>query len=337
MKALQLTTTPRPFFDQQVAALEERGIECETLSVPRTGDDGRSPDDYLRYLPQVLGESADYDLVHANYGLVAPYALGAARRAGAPLVITFWGTDLMGPTWLRRLSTATAKFADGVVLPSRAMDAHLDDDYTYVPFGVDTDMFRPIPRDEARERVGWSDEEYSVLFPYDTDRPEKDYERAKKVVTQSGPDAELRTISGVEYEEMPYYMNAADALIVTSERESGPMVVKEAAACNVPVVSTDVGFVRETIEGVEGSAVCTTDEELVAGLETAFDAERSDGRDSIPCLSVNAMGDRLAGLYDRVCSGADAGVDVSAGAGSSADVDADASPGAAAGGGHRGN
>ena len=303
MKALQLTTTPRPFFDQQVEALESRGVECETLSVPRTGEDGRVLEDYLRYLPQVLGESPDYDLVHANYGLVAPYALGAARRAGAPLVVTFWGTDLMGPEWLRRLSTATARFADDVVLPSRAMDAHLGDDYTYVPFGVDTDMFRPIQRAEARERVGWSDETHSVLFPYDTDRPEKNYERAKAVVERSDADAELRTISGVDYEEMPYYMNAADAVLVTSERESGPMVVKEAAACNVPVVSTDVGFVRDTLEGVSGSAVCSTDAELAEGLETAFDAGRSDGREEIPCLSVDAMGDRLAALYDRVCAG----------------------------------
>ncbi|WP_368410336.1 glycosyltransferase [Halorussus vallis] len=303
MRALQLTTTPRPFFDQQVAALEARGVECSTLSVPRTGEDGRVPTDYVRYLPGVLrevGAGESYDLVHANYGLVAPYAVAAARLADVPLVVTFWGTDLMGPEWLRRLGVACASAADAVILPSRAMADALDGDYTYVPFGVDTDLFRPIPKDEARERVGWPDEENVALFPYDPDRPEKDYERAKRVVSLANADARLRSISGVDYEEVPYYFNAADALLVTSERESGPMVVKEAAACNVPVVSTDVGFAADAVGDVTHSTVSDDDDALAAGLDAAFGGGRSDGREVVSGLSVETMGDRLAGLYDRV-------------------------------------
>lgn len=306
MDVLQLVTTRRPFFDQQLEALEQVGVRCRTLPIHHMVDDqGRSVLDYLRYAPQSLGEAVNgFDVIHANHGLTAPYALAQPNR---PVVVTFWGSELLGRgSPLERLvgatSQMTARLADEVILPSPAMAEALQTEHTLIPFGVDTDRFRPIPRAEARERVGWADAGRVVLFPADPDRPEKDFQRAQRVVDGTG--ASLRTLSSAPHREMPYYLNASDAVLVTSRHESGPMVVKEAAACNVPVVSTDVGFVSEVLDGVTNSAVCDNSAGLSVVLERILESDRrSDGRDAISGVDLEDMGRQLRRVYEQSLEG----------------------------------
>lgn len=307
MKVLQLITSTRSFFEQQVRVLEDRGVECTVLGVP--GDyrpsAPRSIRDYARYYPQVLREArrGDYDLVHANYGLVAPFALGQPVR---PVVLTLWGSELTSDyPRLRLISQVGARLADVTIIPSPVMAPALRTDrYVHIPFGVDTELFRPIPRDEARRKVDWPADGRIALFPYDPTREVKNYPLARRVAEHAGVDVELRTVVDAPYERMPYYMNASDVLLVTSAQESGPMVVREAAACNLPVVATDVGFVRETIHGLRNCFVCRTEDELVPALESVLeDGGRSDGRDTVERFSLDVMGDRLLALYEAVQDG----------------------------------
>lgn len=304
MNVLQLVNTRRPFFDAQVEALEVRGIDCATLSVPgeHSTDSGHSVGDYLAFQRDLLRVSRGYDLVHANYGLLGPLALAQPNR---PVVLTLWGSEVMGHAWwLDRVSSLSARASDAVIVPSPAMSPHVPCEHEVIPFGVDTDRFRPIPQAEARERLGWPPEDDVVLFPYPEERTVKNYPLAASVVESVPVDAELRTMSGVPHEEVPYYMNASDAVLVTSRRESGPMVVKEAVACNVPVVATDVGFVSRTLDGVANSYVCDSKGELVEALERVLRAgERSDGRTAGPDLSLDRMGERIERVYESVLAG----------------------------------
>ena len=307
MRVLQLYTSTRSFFEDQLRALEAVGVECTPLGVPGEFEPGsyRSVTDYLRYVPQVLGHSLDgYDVIHANWGLLGPFALAQPAR---PVVLTLWGSDVMSDRrWLTELSRFGARHADATVLPSEAMRPALDGngEQFHVPFGVDLDRFRPVDRETARERVGWETDRPVVLFPYDGTRPEKGYDRARRVVERADVDADLRTITGVPHEEMPDYMNASDVLLVASDRESGPMVVKEAAACNLPVVSTDVGFVRRTLSGVSHSYVRTDEAGLAAALEAAVEGpRRSDARAALEGLDLETMGERLVDVYERAIDG----------------------------------
>ncbi|ADJ13728.1 glycosyl transferase group 1 [Halalkalicoccus jeotgali B3] len=290
-------TTPRSFFDQQVRALEERGVDCTVLEVPRP-QSGRGPADFARFYQRVLGETVlgDYDLVHANYGLVGPLALAQPVR---PVVLSIWGSEVMGfSDRLDRITRVAARHSDAVIAPSMPVSRELDRPHTVIPFGVDTDLFRPIDRDEARDYLGWDRDARIVLFPYDPDRPVKNHPLAKRVVDRLSVEAELRTVSGLAYEEMPYVMNASDALLVTSERESGPMVIKEAAACNLPVVSTDVGFARDVLAGVSNCYIGESAADLARGLDSILDRRiRTDSRATIGRLGVDEMGDRLLMLY----------------------------------------
>lgn len=308
MRTLHLTTSRRSFLEQQVDALEARGIDCTILNVPGdySADDPRTLSDYLKYYPSVLQHGLDeYDLVHANHGLTAPFALAQPTR---PVVVTFWGSELMGGSEaITRTSQYSARAADAVVLPSQRMAEYLETGYSHVPFPVETDLFEPMDRDLARNLVGWDTDEPIVLFPYDPSRPEKDFERARRVVDECTVDAELRTVTGEPYERMPAYLNASDAVLVTSKRESGPMVVREAAACNVPVISTDVGFVADTLADVSNSAVCRSDLELIGALEIVLEKRgRSNARERVDDLDPETFGRQLERVYRNAVAGPEA-------------------------------
>jgi len=302
MKALQVTNAESSFFETQLSALDAAGVAYD-VAAPATGADGaRSVADYLRFYPSLLADCLrDYDVIHANYGLLGPLALAQPSR---PVVLSLWGSDVMGEAAaVTAASRAAARRADAVVAPSNALADALpgDVDATVIPFGVDTDRFRPIPRADARAAVGWETDRPVALFPYSPTRPVKDYPRAERVVSRAPVDVELRTISDVPYEDVPLYMNASDLVLVTSKRESGPMVVKEAAACNVPVVSTDVGFAADALADVSHSHVASTDEALGAAVASVVETgARSDGRRAVELLSARAMGDRLASLYRSI-------------------------------------
>ncbi|WP_435346637.1 glycosyltransferase family 4 protein [Haloarchaeobius sp. HRN-SO-5] len=296
MHVLQLVTSESSFFEKQVEALETRGVTCTVVSLPSREGTTRSPRSYASLYRRVLRSATDdVDVVHVNYGLLGPIALAQPRR---PVVLTLWGSEIMGAAgWLDTVSAWSARRSDAVVAPSPAVSDRLDCDHHLVPFGVDTSLFRPIPRAEAREQLGWDPDERVVLFPYPPSRTVKNYPLAESVVEDVPGDPVLKTISDVPYEDVPLFMNASDAVLVTSRRESGPMVVKEAAACNVPVVSTDVGFVDEVLDGVEHSYVCSSRTELVEGTAAALDAGRANGRERLESLGLDRMGERLLHVY----------------------------------------
>jgi glycosyltransferase involved in cell wall biosynthesis len=96
-------------------------------------------------------------------------------------------------------------------------------------------------------------------------------------------------------------MNAADVLLVTSRWEGSPNAVKEALACNLPVVATDVGDVRERLAGVSPSYVCQSDADLVTSLvDVLSDPRPSNGRTAANEVSLSRMGDRLQHVYETV-------------------------------------
>jgi glycosyltransferase involved in cell wall biosynthesis len=306
MRVLSLATKRDVgIYRQQVRTLRESGVDVDTLVPPGNhgiaGRESRSPVDYLRFLPQVVGRSLDdYDLVHANFGLTAPMALAQLRL---PVVLSLWGSDLHGP--LGPVSRVCARFCDAVIVMSETMAADLGRDCHVVPHGIDFEKFRPVAKPEARERVGWDEAARHVLFPYAPDRTVKNYPRAERVVerTRDRVDAPvtLQTVSGVAHEQIPDYMNAADALLLPSEREGSPNTVKEALACNLPVVSTRVGDVPERLEGVTPSAARDRDADLVDALaDVLADPRRSNGRETIRDLRLERTGERIREVYESV-------------------------------------
>lgn len=309
LSVLHLVTANEIFFRQQIEVLEEKGVTCDVCLVPGGEQvDGamaerRGIREYLQYFQKVRRylRNGDYDLIHANYGLTAPFAITQFRL---PVVLTLWGSDVVGFDGM--VTKACAWRCDAITVRSEEMRELLGRGDAYiVPSGVNLDLFRPIDRIEARERIGWDVESTYVLFPYSPEYARKNYPLAERVVNQVsrelGNELKLETISGIDHEQMPYYLNAADAMLLTSKHEGSPNTVKEAMACNVPVVSTDVGDVKFRLDAVSPGGVGRNLEELVDLLTDALKSEkRSNGREMVQEVSWNQIGTKFLEIYQEV-------------------------------------
>jgi glycosyltransferase involved in cell wall biosynthesis len=238
----------------QIEEMRARGVEVEAFEFPP----GKSH--YLpatRRIRSLLGERGPFDLVHAHYGLPGWCAKAAGAR---PLVVSFHGTDVRHRV-VGALSRRLARRVDLSAVVSARLFAEeggwpglpLLHGSAILPCGPDLGRFGPIPREQARRELGLRPDGRYLLFPANPSRPEKRAERARELADASG--AELLTGGSIEPGRMALWMNAASAVLVTSDYEGFGMVCVEALACAVPVLSTPVGIAPYLLDGVEG-ALC---------------------------------------------------------------------------------
>jgi glycosyltransferase involved in cell wall biosynthesis len=200
---------------------------------------------------------------------------------------------------------AMSRLAAEVIVVSERVGRRLPrSDYHIIPSGVDLERFHPIPSEVARKTVGWPSGIPIALFvSVDPSHHVKRLPLARAAVDLARRELaiELRVISGESADRMPWYMNAADVLLLTSSHEGSPNVVKEALACNLPVVSVDVGDVRERLAGVvPGGVVDATPEALAMALRAVGARPvRSNGRDAVADLAEPKLIDRVIDVYRR--------------------------------------
>ncbi|MBV9535337.1 MAG: glycosyltransferase [Solirubrobacterales bacterium] len=191
-----------------------------------------------------------FDVVHAHFGLTAwPALFAAGRRHG----VTLHGTDLAHPR-SRAITLAALRRYDLVSAVSAALAARIPKwawprEAAILPAGVDVRRFRPIPRDEARTALGLEIKRSYLVFPADPSRPEKRFDRA----AQLAGEVPLLALRDVDPQQVPLWINAANAVLVPSEREGFGLAVLEALACDVPVLATPVGVASEALAGVAGT------------------------------------------------------------------------------------
>ncbi len=310
IKVLNLVTTERPFFESQVEILEKKGVEQTTISVPGKyiPQEGitRSVLDYIRFYPEVLYKSfADYDLIHANNGLVAPHSI---MQPNLPVVISFWGLDVVSSAYYQdRVSQICSQYADETIVMSKNMQENLGVDSHIIPHGVDLTKFYPSDQFSAQRKVSWDPNQKHVLFPYAPSREEKNHHMAKEIVANANErtdeNIKLHEVYGVPHDEIPTYLNACDALLLTSHTEGSPNSVKEALACNIPIISTDVGDVRYLLNNVEDCCVSNEQKVLETNLIKVLNSgDRTDGRRMAENLSLDSMGDQIIQVYQSAMS-----------------------------------
>lgn len=245
------------FVRDQVEAMRRLGAEVDLFTF-ELGAGAYLP--AARRLRHLLKESS-FDVVHAHYGLCGWVASLAGAR---PLVVTFHGTDvrhrLVGPgsRWLsRRIDLAAGASRSTFEREGGRRGLKLRHPAAVLPCGYDAGRFRPVPRGQARERLGLDPAGRYLLFPADPERAVKRHDRAREVAELA--EAELLVAGEVDPEAMPYLFNAAAATLVTSESEGFGLVALEALACGVPVLSTPVGIAPLAVSGTTGCLVAPFD------------------------------------------------------------------------------
>jgi glycosyltransferase involved in cell wall biosynthesis len=251
-----------------------------------------------------------FDLVHAHYGLAGWCALVAGAR---PLVVTFHGTDVRHPV-VGPLSRRLAPRLDLVAGASRALFASesgraglppIAGACAVLPCGADLDSFGPGSRAEARGRLGLDREGRYLLFPASPSRPVKRHDRAVELARLVG--AELLSGGGIEPGRMVDWVNASNAVLVTSDNEGFGLAAVEALACDVPVLSTPVGVAPTLLRGIDGCLVEAFD--LVRWSEVArAHVEAADprvaGRERARWFAAEPMAERAVVAYRELLAGA---------------------------------
>jgi glycosyltransferase involved in cell wall biosynthesis len=252
-----------------------------------------------------------YDVIHAHHGQAGFVALSQRRK---PVVITFHGSDLLGirdragkVTFLgyilRFMSRWVAWRADAVIVVAAHLAKYIPKrPYHVIPMGVDLELFRPFSLKQAREALVLPMDTSLILFVGNPDRTEKRYWLAVKAVENLREDfsTQLIVANGIAPDKMPLYMNACDVMLVTSSSEGSPAAVREALACNLPIVSVDVGDIRQQLQNVKNCIVCEAEDPTSIGLamkNILVRHERTDGKNAVQGLDSETLMRKVIAVY----------------------------------------
>ena len=289
-----------PFVSEQVEALKELGVEFDFFGV-----DGKGIRGYLSNLPSLRKKINDYhpDLVHAHYGLSG---LLANLQRKIPVVTTYHGSDIHSKGTNLLISKISTHFSAYNIFVSEwlmELSAYQGKNQSVIPCGVDTTTFYPMERSEARRSLGWDANATYILFASAFDNEIKNSPLAKAAVSLV-PNATLMELRGYERYQVNLAMNAANCLLMTSYREGSPVIVKEALACGTPIVSVNVGDVKDLTAGVDSCYITTYDANEIAKklqLSIAFKGKTNGPKSIIEKgLSNDIIVHNILDIYQKV-------------------------------------
>lgn len=294
------------FVKEQIASLEALGI-CNEVFFINGREFGKKA--YLKSIAQIRSklDKEQYDIIHCHHALSALCLVLSGKSKRNKVVVSFQNDPLheLGKPiygFIKRYATASI-FKNNSPFISGA-NSH------YIPNGVNIDFFKPLSREIARKRLGLdSDTTYLLFVSSNFIRKQKRYDRFAetiKILKEKYRHTNIQEIilTNTPREKIPLYFNAVDAHVLTSDFEGSPNSVKESMACNTSVVSTDVGNVKELLDGVTGSYVANKKraEELAELVDLALNRKENNGREILQKkkLDMNSVALEVKSLYDRL-------------------------------------
>lgn len=290
-----------PIVSAQADSLKLCGIEVNIFPITGGGVSG-----YLRSIPKLRKHVKKFrpDITHAHYSLCGITAWLAGAK---PLVTSLMGSDVNGSKMEKIIIRFFAsKLWNATIVKSPDMKSNLRIDSTQlIPNGVNLDKFHPMDRLFCKKELGLCSDKWYILFAADPVREVKNFPLAKAAFSELHiENCKLISLGNIPHIKIPQYINACNVLILTSIREGSPNIIKEAMACNVPVVSTPVGDTKWLFGNIEGHYLAQpTPNDVAAKLEEALKfAGRTKGRERLIELGLDsrAVAKRLVKLYERV-------------------------------------
>lgn len=267
---------------------------------------GKGPLNYLKHIPKLRSyiKKTQPNIIHAHYsfsGLVA----GLTRHKN--IVVSLMGSDTFG------LLQKTIIFFSGIALWKKIIiksDNWVRNVFTskthIIPNGVDLDKFQVVNKTEAKKKVAIHPEHKHVLFLANPERKEKNFALAEKAFNLVDKEnVNLIAIHGIQHKQVAHYLYASDLLLLTSLHEGSPNAIKEAMACNLPIVSTTVGDVEWLLGKLDGHFITGNNpreisEKISKALEFSAQQGRTKGRERLINLKLdsNNMAKRIMGVYN---------------------------------------
>lgn len=285
------------FIYEQIEAVKNiRNIEYDTFFIKGRGFSG-----YLKNLPALNSKIKAYspDLVHAHFGLSG---LLACLQRKVPVVITFHGSD-GHVSRVRFFSKIASRLSRLNIFVSTVIQKFIyenDRDFI-IPCGIDLEIFQPIDMKITRETLNFMPDKKYILFSSGFDNQVKNSPLAFSAVEKIEPKCELIELKNKSREEVNLLLNACDVLLLTSFSEGSPQIIKEAMACNCPIVATDVGDIKEVIGNTDGCYITSFNTEDAAEkikLALKFN-RRTNGREKIQRFDNNLIAKRIFDIYQK--------------------------------------
>ena len=289
-----------PIVQNQKESLIETGLIVDSYPIMGKGILGylkniRSLRQYKRF--------HHFDLFHAHYSLSA---FVVSLSGCTPLVVSLMGSDTKpdpASKFLIRLFNSI--FWSTCIVKSEQMrnDIKLRK-ALIIPNGVNFTRVFPISKSEAQKRLYFSPGKKHILFASDPDRPEKNYALADQAIRLiKNYDIEVHFLKNIVNSKVGLHYCASDIVLLTSTREGSPNVIKEAMACNRPIVCTNVGDVAEIIGSTENCFVCSFNKnEIAAKIDYILsnNIKETNGRKNIYYLADDKIAKKIIQVYESI-------------------------------------
>lgn len=287
-------TGSRPYITEQVTSLMAKDIDIQYSYIKGSG-----PTAYISSFKNLTDNIKAFspDIIHAHYGLSG---LFANLQRIVPVITTFHGSDI-NLRRIRPFSKIAKKLSRYSIFVSQqlAQKAHAIKNYSIQPCGIDFDTFYPLDKHQARRQLNWEKEGVYILFAGRFNYWIKNSSLAKTAIDLIETNIRLIELNAYTREEVNLLLNACDVALMTSLIEGSPQFIKEAMACNCPIVTTDVGSVKEIIDGAKGCFISSFKPENVREkLNLALNfGKRTNGRDKVKHLDNMAVAENIISIY----------------------------------------
>ena len=290
---------PAPFITDQIAALEKDGCVVALFNTEGDGIMGYVKA-YFRMRSAI--KNIKPDIIHAHYGMTG---LLANFQRKVPVVTTYHGSDI-NLSKVRKLSQMSMRLSAFNIFVSRknVEQAGAKSNYELIPCGVDTSVFHKMDKAEARAKMNLPMDGKFVLFAGAFDVSIKNADLAKVSVAML-EDVKLLELKGYSREEVAVLLNAVDCMLMTSKSEGSPQIVKEAIATGCPIVSVDVGDVKERLNGLNNCVIADSNPQSIAdAVKTVIDNGQRivNGEERIKTegLDNEGVARKIVSIYKKV-------------------------------------